>query len=67
MECLGMWSVSLSSAVCCFFRSENQDSLDFWLAAVLVHAPDARLVIVGTHDTPQNMGGRSDGTEDCKM
>lgn len=27
-----------------------EDSLDFWLAAVLVHAPDARLIIVGSHD-----------------
>ncbi|CAE8585121.1 unnamed protein product, partial [Polarella glacialis] len=28
---------------------ELLDSLDFWLAALLVHAPDARLVIVGSH------------------
>lgn len=29
---------------------ELVDSVDFWLAAVVVHAPDAHLVIVGTHD-----------------
>lgn len=29
---------------------ELTDSVDFWLAAILVHAPDARVVIVGTHD-----------------
>lgn len=28
-----------------------EDSLDFWLAAVLVHAPDARLIIVGSHES----------------
>ncbi|CAK0879674.1 unnamed protein product [Prorocentrum cordatum] len=29
---------------------ELVDSVDFWLAAILVHAPSARFVIVGTHD-----------------
>ncbi|CAK9065618.1 unnamed protein product [Durusdinium trenchii] len=39
-----------ASVYSCGLPVELSDSLDFWLAAVLVHAPDARLVIVGTHD-----------------
>jgi len=31
-------------------KNEIVDSMEFWLATILIHAPDARLVIVGTHD-----------------
>ena len=35
-----------------------EDSLDFWLAAVLVHAPDARFIIVGSHDAWRKIWGQ---------
>ena len=31
-----------------FFTKEKVESMDFWLAALLVHAKDAWLVIVGS-------------------
>eukprot|EP00434_Breviolum_minutum_P006638 symbB.v1.2.005860.t1/scaffold335.1/size242651/11 len=50
---LSAWleAVTMPASMCSYgLPVELSDSLDFWLAAVLVHAPDARLIIVGSHD-----------------
>jgi len=43
---LSRWAMECSGPV----SDEIVDSVDFWLAAIIVHAPESHLVIVGTHD-----------------
>mmetsp|Transcript_32811 Transcript_32811/g.75052 ORF Transcript_32811/g.75052 Transcript_32811/m.75052 type:complete len:1283 (+) Transcript_32811:60-3908(+) len=43
---LSKWATEVSGPL----SEEIVESVDFWLAAIFIHAPEAHLIIVGTHD-----------------